>query len=227
MTTTNQPPSKKPLIELIKTTFIGGLIIILPAYLAILAFNKMLKGIIALIPAFLKPIASLIGIGESDLAIPIALIIFVLICFLAGLLVKTSYAQIIKKAVEPSLKKIPGYLLIRSVTNRMAKLEQSEDLKTGFVALGETNQSLSPAFLIEQHDDGSYTVFVPTVPTPTVGNLYLVPENRVFPLNIPFLDLVKFITRWGESSPQLLDAIKELRASKLNSESSSSPEIIN
>lgn len=218
MNTTNKPKSKTKLTELIKTTFIGGLIIILPAYLAILAFNKMLKGIIALIPALLKPIASLLGITDNDLATPVALIIFVIICFIAGLLVKTSYARIIKKAVEPTLTKIPGYLLIRSITNRMVRLEQSEDMGTGFVALGETNQSLSPAFLIEHYDNGYYTVFVPTVPTPTVGNLYLVPENRVFPVNVPFLDMVKFITRWGEGSTELLDAIAQIKTTKLNSD---------
>lgn len=210
----NQAESKKPLIELLKTTFIGGLIIVFPAYLSILAFNKMLKGIVALIPALLKPIASLLGLGESDIAIPVAFVLFTLICFLAGFLVRTSYATIIKQAVEPIFRKIPGYLLLRNVTNRMARLKQTEDLGVGFVALGETNQSLAPAFLIQQHENGNYTIFVPTVPTPTVGNIYIVPNDRVFPIDIAFLDMVKFITRWGEGSPKLLEAIAHIQRNK-------------
>ena len=114
------------------------------------------------------------------------------------------------QTVEPIFKKIPGYLLIRSLTNRVAKLEKSETLGAAFVSIGETYQALSPAFLIEKHDNGMHTVFVPTVPTPTVGNLYVIPDNRIFPVDVPLLDLVKFISKWGEASPQLSEAIKQI-----------------
>ena len=55
-----------------------------------------------------------------------------------------------------------------------------------------------------------HTVFVPTVPTPTVGNLYLVPSERVYIVDVPLLDMVKFISKWGEASPQLSEAIKQI-----------------
>ena len=218
MNPNNHKKRKRTLIELIRTTFIGGFVIILPAYLAILAFNKMLKGLIALIPAFVKPIVSLLPFGEDSavITIPLAWLIFILICLIAGVIVRTSFAAIIKKTIEPALKKIPGYLLIRSITNRMIRLEQKEELEVGFVALGEPNQSLSPAFFIDHHDNGYYTVFVPTVPTPTVGNLYVVHGNRVFPIDVPFLDMVKFITRWGEGSPELREAIKNIKVPQNN-----------
>ncbi len=88
MASSNQSKSKKPLSKIITTTFLGGFLIILPAYLAILALNKMIKGLVALIFVFLKPIANILGLAESDIAIPVALIIFIIICFVAGLIVK-------------------------------------------------------------------------------------------------------------------------------------------
>ncbi len=208
--TNDNQSSKKPLSQLIKTTFLGGFLVILPAYLGILALNKMIKGIIALIPALLTPLAKILGIAENDLATPIALIIFLLLCLIAGIVIQSSYATLFKNALEPIFKKIPGYLLFRSIINRIAKMEKEDNYDTGFVALGETNQALAPAFLIEKHENGYYTIFIPTVPTPTIGNIYIIPENRVFPVNIPFLDMVKFISRWGEASPQLLQEIQNI-----------------
>ncbi|MGB5711643.1 MAG: hypothetical protein WBM44_12145, partial [Waterburya sp.] len=137
--------------------------------------------------------------------------------FVAGLIVKSSYARIFKKSLEPLFMKIPGYLLIRSLIRRLASMEQSENFAVAFVAVGEINEALSPGFLIEHHENGFYTVFVPAVPTPTVGAIYLVSEDKVFIVDVPFLDMVKFITKWGKSSPALLEAIGKIQLTKNNS----------
>lgn len=217
-----QPRTKKrSLIDLLKITLMGGILVVLPAYLGILALNKMLKAIIALIPALLKPLASLLGIAENNLAIPIAFIIFILLCLIAGIIVQSSYANLFRKTLEPFFKKIPGYLLFRRLVNRVAKLEQVESYDVAFVALGETYQALAPAFLIQRHENGYYTIFMPAVPTPTVGNIYIIPEDRVFPIDVPLLDMIKFISNWGEASPQLLEAIQSIQNLKAPSELSS------
>jgi hypothetical protein len=48
------------------------------------------------------------------------------------------------------------------------------------------------------------------VPTPTVGSIYIVPEQRLFIVDVPFLDMVKFISKWGESTPAMREAIARL-----------------
>ena len=218
MTSNTQPQANKSLSKIITTTFLGGFLIVLPAYLAILAFNKMIKGLVGLIFVFLKPIAAILGLAESDIAIPVASIIFILICFIAGLIVQSSYGRIFKKSLEPLFMKIPGYLLIRSLIRRVASMEQSESFAVAFVAVGEIHEALSPGFLIEHHENGFYTVFVPAVPTPTVGGIFLVAEDKVFIVDVPLLDMVKFITKWGESSPALLEAIKQIELPQSSSE---------
>ena len=216
MTSSNPGKSKKKLTKIIATTFLGGFLVILPGYLAILLLNKMIKGLVALVFVFLKPIATVLGIAESDIAIPVALIIFIIICFISGLIVKSSYARIFKNSLEPFFMKIPGYLLIRSIIRRIARMEQSQDIGIAFVAIGKTHEALSPGLLIQHHENGFYTVFVPTVPTPTVGNIYLVPEDKVFIVDVPFLDMVRFITKWGQSSPALLEAIRQIKPTNNN-----------
>ncbi len=220
MTMQSQEESPSNLIKLIRTTFIGGFLVVLPAYLAILAFHQTVKGLIRLVVIFLKPIANLLGIDKNIIAVPVALFLFLFVCFIAGVILKTRYSIIVKKTISPIFKKIPGYLLIRSLIKRVANLEKTETLGAAFVSLGESHQSLSPAFLIEKHDNGMYTIFVPTVPTPTVGNLYVIPQDRIFPVDVPLLDMVKFISKWGEASPQLRAAIKKINIDKNNLNSS-------
>jgi uncharacterized membrane protein len=61
---------------------------------------------------------------------------------------------------------------------------------------------------VEEHEDGSYTVFVPAVPTATVGAVYILPRARVHPVDVPFWKAVKCVTRWGAGSGELLRAMR-------------------
>jgi uncharacterized membrane protein len=75
-------------------------------------------------------------------------------------------------------------------------------------ALAEIEEALVPAFIIEELDDGRLTVFVPSVPTPFAGAIYILSSDRVHPLNVPFTLAVKAISRWGSGSKDLVAAME-------------------
>ena len=52
---------------------------------------------------------------------------------------------------------------------------------------------LVPAFIVEELDDGRYTVFVPSVPTPLAGAVYILERARVHPLDVPFTQAIQSI----------------------------------
>ena len=62
--------------------------------------------------------------------------------------------------------------------------------------------------MIEEHDDGSFTVFVPAVPTPMAGAIYILPRERVHPIDVPFATAIRGFTRWGEGTGELLRAMR-------------------
>ena len=64
-----------------------------------------------------------------------------------------------------------------------------------------------PAFIIEEFDDGRYTVFVPSIPTPFAGAVFIADRERVHPLDLPFTDALKTIVRWGSGSTNLVAAM--------------------
>jgi uncharacterized membrane protein len=75
-------------------------------------------------------------------------------------------------------------------------------------ALAEIEDALVPAFIIEELDDGQLTVFVPSVPTPFAGAIYILVPERVHPLDIPFAQAMTTIARWGSGSKKLVAAME-------------------
>ena len=70
-------------------------------------------------------------------------------------------------------------------------------------------EGLAPAFIIEELDDGRYTVFVPSIPTPFAGAVYVLDRERVFPLDVPFTDAIKVVSRWGSGAKDLVAAMEK------------------
>ena len=190
----------KGLAELTKTTLIGGLLVVLPIYLSILLLAKTLAGILAL----LSPVTAAIPAGTQFRQI-FALMIVLAVCLVAGLVVRTGAGLRAKNALERSvLRKIPGYALVRGLAERLGGDAAEGSFQP---ALVELEDALSPGFIIEELEDGRYTVLVPSVPTPAAGSLFILPRERVHPLDVPFTQAVKVISKWGEGAGALARGI--------------------
>ena len=180
----------KGLAELTKTTLIGGLLVVLPIYLSVLLLAKTLAGVLAL----LSPVTAAIPAGAQFRHV-IAILIVLAVCLLAGLVVRTGAGLRAKNMVERSvLEKIPGYSLVRGLTQRVSGNESESTFRP---ALVELEDALAPGFIIEELEDGRYTVLVPSVPTPAAGALFILPRERVHPVDVPFTQAVTVISKWG------------------------------
>jgi uncharacterized membrane protein len=180
----------KSLAELIKTTLIGGLLVVLPIYLSVLLLAKTVGGLLSL----LSPVTAAIP-ADARFRQVIAILIMIAICLVVGLLVRTTLGRRVKTAFERSvLEKIPGYTLLRGLTKRVSGDQSDVAFRP---ALVELEDALSPAFIIEELEDGRYTVLVPSVPTPAAGALFILPRERVHPVDVPFTQAVKVISKWG------------------------------
>jgi hypothetical protein len=116
------------------------------------------------------------------------------------------------KIEDSVLQKIPGYGVFRSMTRQMAGDSRESGWKT---ALAEIEDALVHAFIVEELDDGRFTVFVPSAPTPLAGAIYILTAERVHPVDVPFTQAVKVLTRWGSGSKELVAAMQESRVPSL------------
>jgi uncharacterized membrane protein len=188
----------------ITQALIAGVLFVLPVYLAILLLLKAVKSLGGLV----KPLSRLLPEwfpAESLFSFLLVLVV----CLLVGMALRTSLGQAARTRIENSmLQKIPGYEVVRSMTRQMAGDSRENAWKP---ALAEIEDALVPAFIVEELDDGRFTVFVPSVPTPLAGSIYILTAARVHPVDVPFTEALKVITRWGSGSRMLVAAIQESR----------------
>ena len=183
---------------------VTGFIVIAPVYLSILLLLKAMASVAGLV----KPIARMLPewLPREEL---MALLLVLVLCFMVGMILRTTAGKAVKEKIERSMfERIPGYALLRSLTQQLAGESRENIWKP---ALAEIEEALVPAFIIEEFDDGRYTVFVPSVPTPLAGAVYILERARVHPLDVPFTQAIKVISRWGQGSKELAAAMERNR----------------
>jgi uncharacterized membrane protein len=190
---------------LVGRAILRGFLVIAPIYLAVLLLLKGMKSLSGLV----KPLALLLPKwfpGEGALS----LLLMLMICALVGAAMRTRTGRVARERLEKTfLERIPGYSVFRGLTQQLAGKGLEQTWKP---ALAEIEESLVPAFIIEKLDDGRYTVFVPSIPTPFAGAVYVLEEKRVHPVEVPFTQAVKVISRWGSGAKDLVAAM-EIKAS--------------
>ena len=184
--------------------FLSGFLIVVPVYLAVLlllkamgSFAKLVHPLTMLVPDWFP--------AENLLS----LLLVLLVCFLIGLAVRTRAGQVIRERIETNVfERIPGYAVVRSLTRQ---LSGGGHEKAWQPALAEIEDALVPAFIIEEFDDGRYTVFVPSIPTPFAGAIYILRRSRVHSLDVPFTQALQVVSRWGSGAKALAMAMEKER----------------
>lgn len=189
----------KTLAEFTRTTLIGGVLIILPVYVAVLLLAKAVAGLLAL----LAPVTAQIPAGVQFRQV-IAALLLIAACFFMGLIVRTGPGLRAKNACERAvLERLPGYAFFRGLARR---LTGHRDEHTMEPCLAEIEEALVPAFIVETLENDQYTVFVPSAPTPMAGSIYILPTERVHPVDIPFTKAIGVISKWGDGCGEFLRA---------------------
>ena len=178
------------------------MLVVTPVYLAILLLLKAAKSVATLLGPITRLVPKWLP-GENILS----LLLLLLACFLIGLTIQSPTGRSTWDRIEKSLfQRIPAYSLFRSLTNRVGGTTQDQPWKP---ALVEIEDALVPAFVIEELADGRFTVFVPSIPTPFAGSVYILNADRVHPVDIPFTQAIKAVSQWGSGSKDLVAAMEK------------------
>ena len=99
------------------------------------------------------------------------------------------------------LNQVPGYPIIANIAKGFTEGEVSyppeliELHGPGAAVLG---------FVMEEHDNGRSTIYVPSVPVLTVGNIYLVESKRITLLESGAATVADCISQWGVGSGKVV-----------------------
>jgi uncharacterized membrane protein len=184
----------------LKAALVTGLIIVLPAWLAFLLLVKLLVKLGVLVKPVSKQMPE--SINHPHLIAGLSLILF---CLLVGALVNTTIGRIVGRTLgENVFIHIPGYQSLRNIARQFGDQTMRDGFKPALIDVEDG--CLAPAFLIEVHPNGHSTVFMPSVPTPMAGSIFIMPSDRVHPIDVPVTTMMKCISKWGAGSSELLAA---------------------
>jgi len=195
----------KRLSQFVVSSSLTGLLILVPIYLSVLLLFRAMQAVAGIV----RPLAQLLPdwLPAEQL---LSLVLVLLVCFLIGIAVRGPAGRAARERLEKSFfQRIPGYSLFRSLTQQLAGSSEEQIWKP---ALAEIEDALVPAFIIEEFDDGRFTVFVPSAPTPLSGSVYILTPERVHLLDIPFTFAIKSLSQWGSGSKELVAAMKTRKA---------------
>lgn len=192
----------------IRNALFGGFVVMLP--LAIFLF--FFKWIFNLITDAIQPITNMLvnKFGMPEMVADIAVIyLIILVCFVVGVVVSTSFGRWLHNRTDKYLvKAAPGYRLIKEIVQQFFGDKSQSPFANGQVARARIFGLQSPtevsAIVTCKHSDGHYTIFVPTGPNPTSGNIYHVPaELLTFCPDVPVDSFMRTIIACGAGSQVL------------------------
>ena len=180
-----------------RTNVIYGVLVLVPLAVIVLLLAKIveiLEKIAA--PLNLQSYTSVIG------AVILAVALVLTLCFVVGAFVRTRLGSWSLERFERTiLSQIPGYAILSNALKGFA--EKKTAYRAALVQLYGPGTGVL-GFVMEENDNGSITVFVPSVPTLTMGSLHVVDRERVTMLEAGSIDVTNCISQWGIGSRKIL-----------------------
>jgi len=195
--------------DFIKTSIIGGVVIVLPIAIFAMGVRWLFNTVTNLIQPFTNLVVNKLGFPEliGDIFVLLAML---LACFVIGWLVSTKGGSWFHQRFDSKFAKLaPGYQLLKDIVGQFFGDPSQSPFANGEVAtvqlFGPSNPVKVTAIVTSRHDNGDFTVFMPTGPNPTSGNIYHAPAELVTILpDVKLEDAMRTIIACGAGTGELL-----------------------
>jgi uncharacterized membrane protein len=185
----------KSIFQFIRTTLSGGILFLLPIVLILVLFNKahlIMVKLSAPLSALLPD--RILGFDGSRI---LALVLLLLICFIAGLLIRSPrLKKQIGKLEENLLVYIPGYIMLKSIAADTMGESDENNLKPIIVKDGDC---FKIGFLIEEKNGWS-TVFIADAPRHDSGEVLIFPSELVRQIPLPSNKIAQSLKNYGKGA---------------------------
>jgi uncharacterized membrane protein len=203
----------KRLLDILKTTAVGGIGILLPLLLLCLLVREIFEFVVALaVPiTVLFPPGMLERLNAPEL---IAVLLILGVSFLFGIAARTAGGKRLGRAVDRGLmERLPLYQFVKNLSAAIMP-SQEQGFKAGL--LKSADGSKEPVYVIEEQDNGDFTVLVPWVPMAFSGSLKIVSSERIELLDISLMEFSRILSQLGMGVEGLLeeDSCKEIAESQ-------------
>jgi len=191
------------LITFLKTTIIGGLIVIVPVAIIVFVVGDTVVSLVTVT----KPLTADLPFGtfaNAVIALLLVTAIIIAVCFTAGFLLSTLWGKAIKNWLEKSLfERIPMYTTLRGLTQKFAGIESAEFPVVEADLYNSDNRVLG--VLVDNLPDGRQVIYVPLSPIVTVGQLHILPKERVTETDLSMSETIGCLSQMGLEAKKLYE----------------------
>lgn len=191
---------------IILDSLLQGFLILLPLTIILILLSIVFNFIFGIV----SPLSAALDPGSDEPHWFINLLSLAILCifiFFIGLLVRNKVGRVYFKSFEKKyLTKIPLYNLIHQTVYQFVGLKK---LPFSEVVLLDPFRSgtMMTGFITDQVNDSLYTIFVPTAPNPTNGNIYHVPKELITFLNVSTQDAMRTVMGMGTGTGDMLSGM--------------------
>ena len=200
-TSASRKPPSIPM-SIFRTTAIGMVLVVVPLAIVGFAFFQGYLIIEQVVLPLLErlPFPDLVG---KILSVVSFLVACLAGCYFTGVLVQTRVGSAIRAWFESRLlEKLPGFTIVRGIVLQYLGEEDEVTFRPVLVDLHGTG-SRSIGFEVEDFDEESVVVFLPTVPTITLGTVEIVPKDRVEVLPASMHVALESLSQFGSDASKL------------------------
>lgn len=191
------------LLNLIKSAIIDGFFVLLPVLLIVLILDETYT----LIYEVVEPLAhqipgkEILGIGISSWLVFLTIL---LLFMLVGLVTRTRLGKKLGGWIDKNIMShFPGYELLRSISKQFSG--KSEEMLLSPAVFNTDTGTYMIAFILDEYENGFYSIFVPMAPTPMMGTVQYVEGSRVKKLDVPPGQILDCLMKWGIGSKAIFN----------------------
>lgn len=187
----------------VKTTVIGGLFFLIPLVVLLLILAKaydVMKAIAHPLSSYLK-VDSVSGVAFANL---LAVVLVIALCFLAGLLARSSWMRrLVGRFERRVMQKVPLYQMVKTTVESVLPLHREQGLQPVLVEFDDCSQL---GLEVERQAGGQVVVYLPGSPNPWSGSVLLTVADRVKPLPVTMLATMHSLQQLGKGANALMAA---------------------
>jgi uncharacterized membrane protein len=188
----------------IRITIAGGILFLIPVGVIVFIMAKTISFLYDVsrpITARL-PFRNVAGVGVNTL---MSIILLLLICFVAGIFMKTKLAKRIVQWLEDRvLVYVPGYSYVRARSTDWFSNEKTYAWKPATIFVDD-NEVI--CFVIDETEDYC-SIFLPSAPVPSSGSICVREKKKVTFLPITVSEAVSMIRQFGKGASLSVDKVK-------------------
>jgi uncharacterized membrane protein len=177
---------------------ITGFIFIMPVLITVAVIMKFWNHLLKLGGRISRLLHVDTVLGPSGDAV-MAVLLFVLICVIAGYLVRISFLKRLSERIDQQLNNfVPGYSQLRSETRKKVGADTAQQEPAFDACLVKVEELWEPGYIIDRNFDGTLTVFVPQAPTLAYGHVYVADPSQLKMLGIDSVALNARLKQLGK-----------------------------